>query len=129
MKVIAYNNRYEISVDEDKNRIYLAVKGFWANPSAAPNYVEDIEKASTAVSEGFTIVADLTDMVIPPPEVGKVHEKAQVALVNAGLSRTAEVLPEEAVLKMAVDRYAKESQMTKAVFKSREEAEAWLDQQ
>ncbi len=124
MKDIAKNEHYDISVDEDMNRVFLAFKGFWKDPSAVPNYVDDIQTAATHIQEGFTIVADLTQMETPPPSVGEVHAKAQATLVNAGLCRTAEVLPEEAVLKLAVDKYAKESQMTKAAFKNQSEAEA-----
>lgn len=127
MKNIVENQYYSIYVDQDKNRIYLTILGFWRALDLVPNYISDIAKATQSVSKGFTILTDLTQMKPPPQEVGGIHMKAQKALVDAGLSKTAELLPADAIAQMAVDRYSRESGMEKGSFSSREEAEKWLD--
>lgn len=128
MPEIAANDTYIISVDPSKNRLYLKVIGFWQDSSAAPNYIDDLRKACTPLSEGFTVVADLTEMKAPPPEVGLVHQEAQKLLLDTGLKKTAEVHSADAIAQMAVDRYSKTSGMEKMVFDNTGDAETWLDQ-
>jgi len=128
MKVIARNDNYIIMVDEAKNRIYLTIIGFWKDLGMVPNYLDDITKAGQSVSTGFTILTDVTKMKVPTPEVGEIHGKAQGILVGAGLSKTAEILPADAIAQIAVDRYSKKSGMKKASFSTFEEAEKWLDE-
>ena len=128
MKDIAENEYYSITVDEKKNRIYLTILGFWRDPDVVPNYVSDITKAGQSVSKDFTILTDITQMKPPPKNVGEIHMKAQKVLVDAGLDKTAELLPAHAIAQMAVDRYSRESGMKKGSFSSREEAEKWLDE-
>jgi hypothetical protein len=62
-----------------------------------------------------------------PKEVAPLHEEAQKILVALGLRKTAEILPSSTILKLQVDKFAKSSEMPKAEFHDREEAEAWLD--
>ncbi len=123
---IAENEYYEIKVDEIKNRIHLTVSGFWSKPEVVPNYVTDVEKAGGNAKSGFTIISDLRKMKAPPKEIEPLHEKAQTALIEAGLDRTAEVLS-SAILKMATANYSDSTQMKKQTFSSLEEAENWLD--
>ncbi|MCP4675317.1 MAG: hypothetical protein GY854_07390 [Deltaproteobacteria bacterium] len=127
MQEIAKNDYYSVGVDEKKNRVYLAVKGFWKDPQVAPNYIDDIKKAADSVKSGYTIVANLTDMKAPTPEVGAVHMAAQEMLVNAGLSKTAEIVSSK-LLQLSVDRYAETSGMDKMVFDDQVKAEKWLDE-
>ena len=126
MEEIEKNEYYHINVDKSKNRIYLKVIGFWESPNVVPNYITDLEKASKALSRGFTIIADLRDMKTPPQELRSVHEKAQEVLVQAGLDRTAEILS-SALLASATEMYAEKSWMKKREFSSIKEAEEWLD--
>ncbi len=127
MQEVAKNDYYSLEVDDEKNRIYLAVKGRWKDAQVAPNYVSDIEKAANCVKSGFTIVANLTEMKPPSKEVGALHLAAQETLVKAGLSKTAEIVA-SALLQLSVDRYANESGMDKMVFDDRAKAEKWLDE-
>ena len=127
MTEIAKTNKYSVSVDSNKNRMYLTVVGFWASPSDVPNYIDDVKKASAAVTKGFTILTDLTQMKTPAPELGPIHEQAQKSLINAGLKKTAEILSDDAIAKMVMDRYSKASGMEKMVFNNKHDAEAWLD--
>jgi hypothetical protein len=123
---IANNDYYEIYVDRSKNRLYYTVKGYWETVSLVPENYNDLAKASVKLTEGFDILSDLTDMKPPPAEVAELHMKQQKMLIERGLSRTAEVM-DHAVLKIAVQRYARESKMDVQGFGSVSEAEVWLD--
>ncbi len=125
---IAKNEYYLISVDKNKNRIYLTVQGFWNDPSVVPNYIDDIAKAASSTTQSFTVITDVTQMKPPSPEVGELHMKAQTTLVEKGLSATAEILPASVIAQASVDRYSKESGMNKGSFATIEEAEKWLDE-
>jgi hypothetical protein len=124
------NSKYEIRTDRSKNRLYLTIIGFWANPGEVSNYVSDLENATRDLRSGFTIVTDIGRMKPPPQDVMPLHEAAQKTLIKAGLSRTAEVsLDASKIKKMTVDQISKKSGMVKEVFGTFEEAESWLDSQ
>ncbi|RPJ63375.1 MAG: hypothetical protein EHM12_02460 [Dehalococcoidia bacterium] len=127
MTEIAKTAKYSVSVDSKKNRMYITVVGFWASPADVPNYIDDVKKAAAAITKGFTIVTDLTQMKTPAPEIGPIHEQAQKVLIGAGLKKTAEILTADAIAKMVMDRYSKASGMEKMIFHDKAEAEAWLD--
>ena len=55
------------------------------------------------------------------------HTEAQKVVMAAGLRKTAELVGQDVITKMAVDRFSKESGMSKGTFDKKEEAEAWLD--
>lgn len=122
------NDFYEIDLDTEKNRIYLTIKGYWKSLMEVRGYLRDLRAAVAELSEGFTIVTDLTRAKTSSEETSELHIKAQAYLVQAGLARTAEIHPESTVTRMALNRYAQTSGMTKGVFSSFAEAEAWLDE-
>jgi hypothetical protein len=105
------NDFYEISTDSEKNRMYLTISGYWKTLLEVKGYLRDIRTAVAELSPEFTIVTDLTRAKTPPEETSDLHVKAQEYLVKAGLARTAEIHPESTVLKMAVNRYSRESGM------------------
>jgi hypothetical protein len=123
---IAKNDYYDIYIDKSKNRLYYTVKGYWEDVSLVPENRNDLAKASAKLTEGFDILSDLTDMKPPPTEVAELHMKMQKMLIEKGLSKTAEVM-DHAVLKIALQRYARESKMDVQAFGSVGEAEVWLD--
>ena len=93
-----------------------------------PNYLGDLIKAVGELSKDFTILTDVTQMKAPPADVGALHAEAQKVLVDAGLKKTAEVVGQDVITKMAVDRLSRESGMNKGTFGNKKEAEAWLDE-
>ncbi|MBN1848538.1 MAG: hypothetical protein JW932_08125 [Deltaproteobacteria bacterium] len=127
MKQIADNNFYSIAVDEGKNRMYLAVKGFWKDAGQVSEYLNDFKKALKFVSKGYSVVSDLTDMKTPSQEIGSLHVEAQQLLVNAGLKKTAEIHPASTITQISLKRFSEESGMKKGLFRTKEEAEQWLD--
>jgi hypothetical protein len=62
-----------------------------------------------------------------PQDVRKLHEQAQAIILKAGVRKVAEVLKDD-VAEMQLDAVAKATQFPKKNFRSREEAEEWLDE-
>ncbi len=124
---VAKNDFYEIAVDLVKNRLFLKVSGFWKSPEQVPNYVGDIRTAAEKLKRGYTVLTDLSTMKPPTTSVGQLHVEAQQTLVTYGLSKTAEVTGTAVLLEIQLKDFARQSSMTKAEFRTREEAEAWLD--
>lgn len=128
MKDIANNEYYSIQVDKDKNRMYLTLIGYWKSRSVVPNYVADLQKATQELSRGYTILTDVTQMKTPPQEIAALHTEAQKVVMAAGLKKTAELVGQDVIAKMAIDQFSKQSGMQKGTFANKEEAEAWLDE-
>ncbi len=129
METIAQTSRYSISVDRNKNRMYLTLKGIWLNSDDFPNYKDDLRKATLELSIGYTILTDITQMNIPSDAVKKLHFEAQIIVIEAGLKKTAELEPTGLSRKVAFEEYAEESGMKRRGFNNKKEAEAWLDEQ
>lgn len=128
MKTIVENEHYVILVDTTINRLYLTIKGFWESPSVVPNYKEDIAKAVGELSTGYTILLDATQMKTPPPDVAALRVEAQKVAVAAGLKKMAELVGQDVLAKMTLDRISRVSGMNKSTFDNKKEAEAWLDE-
>lgn len=129
MKIeIAKTDKYILAVDAAKNRIYYAMIGFWQKESDVPNYLQDWEKALAKVKTGFTVLTDITRCKTPQPSLKPMFEKMQKRLGEAGLKKTAELYPEDALIELSLAGIAKRSGMKKGNFKERQKAEAWLDE-
>ncbi len=126
MEIIAQNSFYTIKVDKKKNRVYNIFSGYWQKASDVPDYLNDGHKAMKHVSKGFTCLTDTVKMKIPSQEIAKLHLKMQKIYMDAGLKKTAEILP-SALVKLAVKRLSDESGMTAKAFDTWAEAEKWLD--
>lgn len=111
----------------EKNRAYLTSTGFCKAADEMPTFLEDVTKAAQRLKKGFTLLTNATAFKTPSPEVSVLHEKSQKIWVEKGLSKTAEILPESATTKIALDRYSKSTGMKKKAFSQEKEAEAWLD--
>lgn len=126
---IADNDNYQIAIDADKNRIYITIQGFWAKAADVPNYVDDVQKGASQLTQGFTCLADMTTMKTPSPEAGALLGKASKALVAAGVSKNAGIFSEDVIAHMAAERRADAARMERKAFANVEDAEAWLDQE
>ncbi|WP_051203185.1 hypothetical protein [Hugenholtzia roseola] len=124
---IAANAAYDLYYHADKNRFYLTLKGFWKSVDVAPNYLSDWQKALSLSTEGFTILTDLRTSKVYTPEVAALHEKAQKMVVDAGLSQTAEVLPNSVFMDFQTRYLSEKSHMPTDKFTEIEAAEAYLD--
>ena len=114
--------------DKLKNRAYLTFSGFCSKPSDMPNFLDDVKKATQGLTRAFTLLTDVTKLKTPPKDVGELHIKSQEIWIQSGLSKTAEILPETTIEKLAVDRYSRITGMKKEWFTNKTEAEAWHDE-
>jgi hypothetical protein len=124
------NNKYEITTDRMKNRIYIALLGFWASRAEVPNYLSDIEKAAKELRKGFTVVVDITNVKPWVIEINALQEEAQKFLMKAGISNAVEVVADaDRLKKMTVNQISSKTGIEKKMFPSIEEADRWLDSQ
>ncbi|SDI50516.1 hypothetical protein SAMN04487926_11855 [Paraburkholderia steynii] len=117
--LIASTTYYEISVDTQRNRLYLVLEGIWPSVATVPHYLDDIRSALSSVKAWFTVLADLTAMK---------DEQAQKLCIARGSKTNAEVLT-SATAKLSADQLSRRSGMNKTVFRDIVEAERWLDMQ
>lgn len=123
---IAENKLYHIHISKEKNRAYLKIIGFWRNPEAVPEYISDWRKSVSLLKKGFTLLTDASEMKTHPQEMRKVHEEAQKLVMEAGLTKVAEVIPND-ITEYQLDSIAQSNGFPKKSFRSLEEAEKWLD--
>ena len=126
--LIAKTDFYSLEIDKLKNRAYLTFTGFCSKPSDMPDFLDDVKKAAQGLRQAFTLLTDVTEMKTPPKDVAELHIKSQEIWIASGLSKTAEILPETTIEKLAVDRYSKITGMKKEWFTNKNEAEVWLDE-
>lgn len=125
--IVADNRNYRLSVDTEKNRAYLKIKGFWRNKESVPNYLTDWRQAARMLKRKFTLLTDASEMVTHPPEVRTLHEEAQSIIVRAGVFRIAEVVKND-IAEIQLDAMAKKTLLPKENFKTWEDAERWLEE-
>ncbi len=124
---LVYNEYYEINIDQQKNRAYLALQGFWQHESNVENFLEDIQSALEKLQDNFTLIVDLTHYDGTSSGMHNIHVEAQKLALQKHLSKIAEILSENQMVKMFSEMYSKESGVNTMSFKSIEHAERWLD--
>ena len=127
-ELITKTEFYVIEIDKVKNRGYITFTGFCKAASEIPNFLDDVKKATQGLKSGFTLLADLTKFKTPAKEVADLHMESQKTWIQLGLSKTAVLMPESALIKMATTRWSETSGMARKEFKGRNQAEAWLDE-
>lgn len=128
MKEIAKTDFYTIAVDPAKNRLYNTARGSWVRSVKGDLYLQNLEKALKLVKKGFTALNNTTDVQVMSQEWSGVITRARQMLIEAGISKTAEVLAESAILKMQVQRVSRQAGFITKFFSNVKEAEAWLDE-
>ncbi|GHN02496.1 hypothetical protein WSM22_39850 [Cytophagales bacterium WSM2-2] len=123
---IADNTHYTLSVNREKNRAYLKIKGFWSNCESVPNYLSDWKKAASLLKRDFTLLTDASEMRTHPQEVRNLHEQAQRLIVNSGVMKIAEIVKDD-IAEIQLNAMAKKTHLPKRNFRSTIEAEAWLN--
>jgi hypothetical protein len=121
------NKYYTLAVFPEKNRAYLTIKGFWRNLEVVPDYLNDWMKVTALLKRGFTLLTDASQMKTHPREVQKLHEQAQAIILRGGVLKIAEVLKDE-IAELQLDAVAKTTKFPKKNFRTKEEAEKWLDE-
>ena len=126
---VANNEYYEFYVDEQKNRIYLTMKGYWPGAEAIRDYIPDLKKCISRIRPGYTSLVDMTQGKIPHKDAFEVLMKGRELTIQAGLGKQAQVVTEP-LEKLASNRIDKETGLEKEKvrkFNSIMEAESWLN--
>ncbi|MEM6845776.1 MAG: hypothetical protein AAF632_26435 [Bacteroidota bacterium] len=123
--LVADTPQYKIEVLPENNRAYLTIVGFWRNPEAVSEYLNDWKHAIKQLENGFTLLTDARDMKIHPTSVRPIHEQAQNLIIEAGIRGVAEV--QGSIAEVQLDSVSAQTQMPKRNFTNPDEAEKWLD--
>lgn len=124
--VVTQNPLYDIYYDKHKNRVCLAIKGFWKNKEAVPDYLTDLRKALRLTQPNFTLLTDLQTMLTHPQRLSGLHLEAQTMVQEAGLAKAARVLPKDRIAKLQVEEIGSKSPMHSESFLTVAEAELYL---
>ncbi|WP_051359788.1 hypothetical protein [Adhaeribacter aquaticus] len=128
MIAVAQNPYYEFSYDPAKNRLYFKFLGYWKSPDVVPDYLQEWGHVIKLTKPGFTIVADVRNMITHPREVKQLHEKAIDLCIIAGVSHIAEVTPADKIAVLQTTGMADKAQLSYNRFPDVASADAYLDQ-
>ncbi len=128
-RVIASNANYDLGVDTEKNRLHIVCKGFWAKEEIVDQFVAHQKEAISHVKSGFTVVADMREFKTLPLTLVEKQQKSHMDLVNAGMFKVAEILPQSAIAKSQLNKVTESSNMPNMKFADYAEGEKWLDSQ
>src|SRR5215831_15770268 len=81
----------EVRVDLAKNRLYLFLRGFWSEEMAAAVSVK-IKQEAKALKPGFSIINDISQLKIGPPEAAAIVKECQEWLGTQGAGRIIRVV-------------------------------------
>jgi hypothetical protein len=128
-ETIAKTEYYLFEVDQDINRLFITISGFWENTAVAPNIISDIDRALERVNPGFTNLVDTTQFKTPPKDVRELFEKVQQRIVARGIRKNAEVVS-SAFVELNLEEIAAQSELSDVLrqFKGMAEALAWLNE-
>jgi len=127
-KIIVENEYYALSVDEEKNRIYYKISGYWADISKVSSYLSDIAEVLKHVKPNFTMLVDNTEAEPHPLEIEELRKQAQKLANEAQLLVAAEIIPFDKISAMQFQEMTTITNFKFSRFKTFEEAEKWLDE-
>jgi hypothetical protein len=123
------NKYYELSYDAARNQIQWKIKGYWAAVTDVPNLEADWASTLKEVPKaGFNILADLTEMSVPPREVQDMLTLLHDRLTHGGVNKMAIVTSSAALRRL----FRQVGSLSGTVyltchFVDRQRAQIWLD--
>ena len=70
MKVLIGGNQfYSFSVDVEKNRQYLVLRGYWKDVSVAEDFLKYNRESIERLKPGFTTLIDISELEAPTEEM------------------------------------------------------------
>jgi len=126
MEQVAKTDYYELNRDEAKNRAFFTFIGFWKDESVVPNFYNDCIKLLNSMKPGFTLLANLKNLKTPPQDIVDLFTKVQLAIIEKGVSKSAEVV-DSMLVKVNVDESSDASGIQKRQFDNISDALTWLD--
>jgi hypothetical protein len=124
------NKYYDLNYDAKRNQINWKVKGYWASAQEVPNMELDWTTVlNQAKKPGFNILADLTEMQTPAPDVQKLHAKIQQQILRLGVHKLA-TLTKSALTRVSVKNIGTTSGINQLTsdFNDTIKAQAWLNE-
>ncbi len=122
------NTHFHVAVDQEKNRLYIKIKGMWAIPAQFVSYLETLKVATDMLRRKFTCLADFSEMLPYSQEVRRqIHVPALEILRDCGVSRGAQVIPASYQTSCLLEEDGKTSNIRFAFFSDEEIAESYLD--
>ncbi len=125
--MISKNDWYRLRVDTGKNRVHLKIIGRWNDVNDVPHYKEDWKKALGLTLSNFTVFVDASELKVSPSAVKALLVETQRLIINAGVSRTAELVHDE-LTELQLDAIARRTRFPKKNFYIKHEALLWLDE-
>ena len=96
---------YDITVDTDKNFVFMTVKGQLVSNPPLSDDASDVAKTTTDISNGFTIITDMKQMKAQPPATDEPHGIDTITKTHSVHSPQRKATPEELAYYIAVSRY------------------------
>jgi hypothetical protein len=126
---ISSNDFYELTYDEDNNRVVWIMKGFWKDMSVVPEFENDWLKVRGIAKPGWSILSDASSCKVIPIEVNRAKKRNQEESLRKGCEKIA-LICDSALTKISLTRSMSESGVGNIikVFTStqKDEAEKWL---
>jgi len=118
---------YQLFVDENKQRLYVELKGFWNDDSVFNSYLSDLKKATTLLDNTFDCHANFSMLkAISRVYFLSYHFDALELLRKHGLRQSGQIMPEDPIacqqLLSIIEKFGKA-----AVFGEDELLEIYLD--
>ena len=129
VKQLLYTRNHMVTVASHKNRIYVTIRGFVKDTPDPEVFMERLHELKQYVSPGFTVLLDASQAAVQSQETVEFARYFQELIVEGGVLKMAEVLPDSPLVRMQHKRISELAGTIerREVFISREEAEAWLD--
>ena len=118
---------YEVRADQQKNRLYIILKGFLSDEEVKQAAEEVIQKVQQ-LQPGFGIINDIAELAPASPEATGYIKQAQTAAFRHGPSKVVRVV-KSAISSMQFNRLQKEAGANYETLQAQtlEEAERILD--
>jgi hypothetical protein len=122
------NSYYELDYDAKRNQIQWKIKGYWPSVEAIPDLEADWASLLEVVRKpGFNILADLSEMTVPPRDVQEMLTLLHGRLAH-GVNKMA-IVTSSAGLRRLFRQVGSISGTVYLIchFTNRQQAQIWLD--
>ncbi|MCC9165354.1 hypothetical protein [Pontibacter harenae] len=124
---VAQNLCYKLLYNPSKNRVYFTIIGYWKNKDAVPEFLQHWKTALRLVKPNFTILTDMSSMITHPQELNDLHAQAHKLVMQAGVARTAHVIPADKIANLQAKAIADHTGFVVGNFATLKEADEWLN--
>ncbi len=118
---------YSIHVDQSINRLYISVKGFWSDKNLVERYALAQTRAISYLKPKYSLVADVRALKTLPSDLVPIHKVTQDELIETGVHRVAEIMPQSVIANMQMKDTTTNNNMPRRQFADPREGEKWLD--